>query len=168
MDPEIKKAVLRMIPYGIYILTTASQDRSRISSAAINWVTQCSFNPPLIAVGIKNDTLSSTLLRERKRFVLHFLAKDQARFAFDFFKETKVEGEKLQGHPFVWHLDLPVLKEPIAYLIADLRGEGPAIGDHTIFVGEVIDAQCSKLPEGRHDEAVAWLKDLGEKVYYGG
>jgi len=41
-------------------------------------------------------------------------------------------------------------------------------GDHSIMVGEVIDAGVAKQPEGRADDAVLWLKDLGEKVFYGG
>ena len=41
-------------------------------------------------------------------------------------------------------------------------------GDHSIFVGEVIDAGVSELPDGRPDDATLTLKDLGEKTFYGG
>ena len=41
-------------------------------------------------------------------------------------------------------------------------------GDHHIFLGEVVDAGVSSEPEGRPDEAVLEMKDLGEKVFYGG
>ena len=41
-------------------------------------------------------------------------------------------------------------------------------GDHSLFVGEVVDAGVTKQPEGRADDATLWLKDLGEKVFYGG
>lgn len=168
MDPERKKAVLRMIPYGIYVLTASSPDRSKVSAAAINWVTQCAFQPPLIVVGIKNDSLAYNLLQQGVPFALHFLSKEQARFAFDFFKETQVQGEKLNGHPFAWHaLGVPILSEAPAYLIARVQGQGPG-GDHTPFVAEVVEVGCKEIPQGRLDEAVAWLKDLGEKVYYGG
>ena len=41
-------------------------------------------------------------------------------------------------------------------------------GDHSLFVGEVVNAGVTQQPEGRADDATLWLKDLGEKVFYGG
>ena len=41
-------------------------------------------------------------------------------------------------------------------------------GDHSIFVGKVVDAGVTQEPEGRADEATLLLKDLGEKTFYGG
>jgi flavin reductase (DIM6/NTAB) family NADH-FMN oxidoreductase RutF len=41
-------------------------------------------------------------------------------------------------------------------------------GDHTLFVAEVVEARVKTAPTGRADDAICWLKDLGEKVYYGG
>jgi hypothetical protein len=41
-------------------------------------------------------------------------------------------------------------------------------GDHSLFLGEVIEAGLSKEPEGRADETTLWLRDLGEKTFYGG
>ena len=37
-------------------------------------------------------------------------------------------------------------------------------GDHSLFVGEVIQAGVNQEPEGRADEATLWLSDLGEKT----
>ena len=50
MDADAKKTALRMIPYGLYVLTAAGKD-GRKSAATVNWVTQASFAPPLVAVG---------------------------------------------------------------------------------------------------------------------
>jgi flavin reductase (DIM6/NTAB) family NADH-FMN oxidoreductase RutF len=44
MDADIKKATLRMIPYGLYVMTAKSGDE--IAPATVNWVTQTSFHPP--------------------------------------------------------------------------------------------------------------------------
>ena len=41
-------------------------------------------------------------------------------------------------------------------------------GDHSIFVGEVVDAGIVQAPEGRPDEVTLTLGDLGEKIFYGG
>ena len=42
------------------------------------------------------------------------------------------------------------------------------MGDHSIFVGEVKDAGVAAQPAGRPDDATLTLKDLGDKVFYGG
>ena len=52
MNAESKKTVLRMIPYGIYILT-ADDAGGNVAAATVNWVTQSAFAPPLVVVGVK-------------------------------------------------------------------------------------------------------------------
>ena len=41
-------------------------------------------------------------------------------------------------------------------------------GDHSIFLGKVVDAGVTQEPEGRADEAILLLKELGEKTFYSG
>jgi len=41
-------------------------------------------------------------------------------------------------------------------------------GDHSVFVGEVVDAGQGGAIEGRADDATLWLKELGPNVFYGG
>ncbi len=49
-------------------------------------------------------------------------------------------------------------------MVASVEGKG----DHTVFVAEVVDAGLSQAPAGRPDDAILWLKDLGERIFYGG
>lgn len=39
MDEAAKKAALRMIPYGCYVLTTVSKDGKDVGAATVNWIT---------------------------------------------------------------------------------------------------------------------------------
>ena len=55
MEDNSKKTALRMIPYGLYVMTAEDKD-ARISAATVNWVTQASFKPPLLTVGVKKQT----------------------------------------------------------------------------------------------------------------
>jgi hypothetical protein len=41
-------------------------------------------------------------------------------------------------------------------------------GDHSVLIGEVINAGIHKPFDGRADRAVLAMADLGEKVFYGG
>jgi flavin reductase (DIM6/NTAB) family NADH-FMN oxidoreductase RutF len=61
----------------------------------------------------------------------------------------------------------PILKSVPAYVECALV-ETVEKGDHSIFVGEVVDAGVSKTHEGRPDDITLTLSDLGEKVFYGG
>ena len=66
MDPNVKKTTLRMIPYGLYVLTAADKSGSRVAAATVNWVTQVAFEPPLVVVGVKTDSHAHPLIRRRR------------------------------------------------------------------------------------------------------
>src|SRR6185312_12053494 len=51
MNQDAKKTALRMIPYGIYVLT-ADDGQGNVAAATVNWVTQTAFDPPLVVVGV--------------------------------------------------------------------------------------------------------------------
>ena len=51
MDQDAKKTALRMIPYGIYVLT-ADDGKGNVAGATVNWVTLTAFNPPLVVAGV--------------------------------------------------------------------------------------------------------------------
>ena len=42
------------------------------------------------------------------------------------------------------------------------------MGDHSIFVGKVVEVGLAKSIDGRPDDATLWMRDLGDKVFYGG
>ena len=42
------------------------------------------------------------------------------------------------------------------------------MGDHSIFVGKVAEVGPAKTIDGRPDDATLRMKDLGDKVFYGG
>ncbi len=167
MNVHDKKTALRMIPYGLYIITAESSD-GRVAAATINWVTQASFEPPLVAVGIKADSQTHDIIKERKCFALNILGKGQQGQAFTFFKALVREGNSIGGESFhSGQTGSPILENTPAFVECNLV-ETVEKGDHSIFIGEVINSGINKQPEGRADDAILWLKDLGEKVYYGG
>ncbi|MCZ6899185.1 MAG: flavin reductase family protein, partial [Bacteroidetes bacterium] len=93
MDENAKKYALRMIPYGLYILTAESEND--IVASTINWVTQTSFQPPMIAIGVKVDSNSYKLIQEVRKFALNMLGKGQADLAYAFFKPAVKEDGKI-------------------------------------------------------------------------
>ncbi|HEX3247211.1 MAG TPA: flavin reductase, partial [Chloroflexota bacterium] len=85
-----------------------------------------------------------------------------------FFKPAQRDGNTISGESFhAGSTGAPVLDSTPAYIECKLV-QTVEIGDHSIFVGEVVDARVSRQPEGRADDATLWLKELGENVFYGG
>ena len=167
MDPNAKKTALRMIPYGLYVLTAAKSDGA-VAAATVNWVTQASFEPPLVAVGVKADSHAHALIKDTRAFALNVLGKGQQALAFTFFKPAERQGQTISGEPFrPGTTGAPILTNAPAFIECTLEATVEK-GDHSVFVGRVVEVGVAKAPEGRADDATLWLKDLGDKVFYGG
>lgn len=167
MDATVKKTTLRMIPYGIYVLTAEAAD-GRVAAATVNFVTQTSFNPPLVAVALKADSGAYALVKETKAFALNMLGKGQQGAAFAFFKPAEKQGDKIGGEAYRrGTTGAPILLTASASVECKVV-EVVAKGDHHVVLGEVIEANLAKPPEGRPDQAILLMADLGPNVFYGG
>ncbi|MEO2092992.1 MAG: flavin reductase family protein [bacterium] len=167
MDANAKKTALRMIPYGLYVLASRSND-GQIATATINWVTQASFEPPLVAIGVKRDSAAHAFIQESGSFALNVLGKGQQDLAFAFFKSPEAEGDTVGGQKFSTAVTgSPVFENAAAYLDCRMT-EMAQGGDHSIFLGEVVDAEVRRQIEARADDETLLLRDLGEKTFYGG
>ena len=167
MDNDAKKTTLRMIPYGLYVLT-ADDGAGTITAATVNWVTQTAFAPPVLALGVKADSGAYAVLKSSGKFVLNMLGKDGKGLAFTFFKPAKLEDGKLSGQTFTrGETGAPILDAAIGAIECTVKTI-VAEGDHHIVIAEVIAAHLPKPIEGRPDAAVLEMKDLGDTVFYGG
>lgn len=166
MDADAKKTSLRMIPYGIYVLTAESADGT--AAATVNWVTQTSFDPPLIVVGVKTDSGAYQIVKKAKKFALNMLGKGHQGIAFGFFKPVERDGNTLGGEPIrTGSTGAPILENAIACVECEVS-QIVEEGDHHIVIGKVVDAHVHKAPEGRADDAVLHMRELGDNVFYGG
>jgi flavin reductase (DIM6/NTAB) family NADH-FMN oxidoreductase RutF len=167
MEADDKKTALRMIPYGLYVVTAETED-GRVAASTVNWVTQASFEPPLVVVGVKADSGAHTLIKEAGSFALNVLGKEQQRTAYAFFKHVEREGDEIGGERFrAGSTGAPIIESCPAYVECALL-ETVEKGDHSVFVGEVVEAGVKQEPSGRAEEVTLTLRDLGDKVFYGG
>ena len=141
MDEASKKTALRMIPYGMYVLTSRSQGGQDVSAATVNWVTQTSFSPPLVAVGVKADSSSHHHIKDTGVFAVNVISKDQIGLAFNFFKSHEREGNTIGDEAFEPgpETGCALLLSSPAWWECRVVGE-VSQGDHTLFVGEVLEA----------------------------
>jgi len=167
MNSDAKKTALRMIPYGIYILT-ADDGQGGIAAATVNWVTQTAFAPPLLVVGVKADSGSYQIVKAAGSFALNMLGKAQKNLAFTFFRPADVADGKLSGQAYRKGITgAPLLIEAPAAVECRVK-QIVAHGDHHIVIGEVVEAHLLAPLAGRPDAAILEMKDLGDTVFYGG
>lgn len=167
MNNDAKKTVLRMIPYGIYVLT-ADDGQGNIAAATVNWATQSSFGPPLVVVAVKADSGAYKVLKSAGKFVLNMLGKDQKGAAFTFFKPAAVADGKISGQAYrKGDNGAPILTDAAGAVECKVTTIVEQ-GDHHIVVAEVTEAHLMKPPAGRADAAILEMKDLGDNVFYGG
>jgi len=145
LDLAAKKAVLRLCPYGLYIVTCAHEGETNAFTA--NWLTQVSFEPPLIALSVENASVSLGLIEASGLFTICPLRDDQRELAGALGRSKVKVGDKLARIPH--HLSphgLPLLDAGVlGYVECRVVGK-TAAGDSTLFVGEVVGA--SLVTEG--------------------
>ena len=159
MDPQAKKIALRKIPHGVYIV--GLKQESQLNAFTATWLTQVSFTPPLVALGIRKDSHSLEMIKQGRVFSVNVLGKQQKALAEHFVKPAAVVGEKLSEIPHrPGKTGAPVLEDAIAYFECEVREIANEHGDHAVVIGEVVEAGVRK------DEPALTLMDTG--WHYGG
>ncbi|NOZ08779.1 MAG: flavin reductase family protein [FCB group bacterium] len=145
MDTETRKAVMRMFNYGLFVLTSKSEEK--VTASTVTWVSQASFEPLLISVAIRNSSTTLETVQARGEFLLHLLGRDQKEAAAACFKATVVEENRINGLPFKPDdNDLPELENAAARLSCRVAGS-LCRGDHTLILGEVYSIkQLNRAP----------------------
>lgn len=158
MDEDAKKTALRMIPYGLYVLGVGSGENATVST--VNWMTQTSFSPPLIVVGVKADAGTFTTLKENGKFAVSVLGTGQKDLAFAFFRHVEPEDGKFGDYAYEsGTTGAPIMKDAPAWFECNVKSIVEE-GDHAIVIAEVIEAGV------REETKVLTLEECG--VNYGG
>ncbi len=145
MDDVAKKEALRLFTYGLYAITTGMDERWNAFTA--NWLTQVSFDPPLIALSIANDSVSLPIVRQSGRFAVNVYSAMQRDLAGRLGKSFAKHPEKLDGLAFGRTASgCPVLLDAIAWVECLVENELPA-GDSTLVLGQIVDAHVARREE---------------------
>jgi flavin reductase (DIM6/NTAB) family NADH-FMN oxidoreductase RutF len=138
LDPAAKKTVLRLFTYGLYAVGVAHGDDRNLFTA--NWLTQVSFEPPLIAGSVENDSHSIELLRQSGVFAVSVFSSEHREAAGLLGKRWRLRPDKIEQ--VAHHLGAtgcPILDDALGAIECRVVDSMPA-GDSTIFLGEVISA----------------------------
>ena len=154
LDLESKKTLLRKIPHGLFICGV--REGEEINGFTASWVTQGSFEPPLIVMAVRSEGSSHGIIERTGLFSLNVLRTDQKELAAVFFKPQKALGGRFESSPFTFgELGLPLLDDVIGGLECEVVGQ-VVHGDHTVFVGEVKSACLLMDGEALNLSSTGW------------
>ena len=131
---------LYKLGYGVYVVTSKKDDR--INGQIANTVFQVTSEPPTVAVSINKSNLTHDFIKESRVFAASVLCQDTpltfiGRFGF----KSGRDSDKFKGVDYkTGETGAPiVLDNAVSYLEARVTKEMD-VGTHTIFVGEVVNA----------------------------
>jgi flavin reductase (DIM6/NTAB) family NADH-FMN oxidoreductase RutF/CheY-like chemotaxis protein len=127
------------ISNGVYIVTV--EDQGQINGVTTPWVSQISFDPVMVMVAISPLRKCHEMISNSGRFALNVLASDQVDVASRFALTTGRDMDKFEGVvPQQTPTGSPLLSGIFAYIDCELVNT-VAVGDHSLFLGEVIGAE---------------------------
>ena len=110
-------------------VSCASQGEVNVFTA--NWLTQVSFEPPLIAVSVENTSKSLPMILRSRIFTVNVLREGGRELAGKLGKSAIQHPEKLSGIEYDLGANgCPILREALAWIACEVRHTAPA-GDST-------------------------------------
>jgi len=140
MDQASKKQALRMFTYGLYAILC--EDEGTVNGFTANWLTQVSFEPPLIAVSVENSAKSLPMIQRSRKFTVNVLRSGQRELAGALGKSALKHPDKMEHITYTRTQTedrRPILPAAQAWIACEVRHTTPA-GDSTLLVAEIVDA----------------------------
>ncbi len=139
MDPAIKKKVLRSFTYGLYIVTV--RDGDEVNALTANWLTQTSFEPPMLAFALENDARSLPMILRAGAFAVNVVPEDGRALAGAMGRSSQKNPQKLADVAYEPGptTGSPILPDCVGWVECRLSGMLES-GDHTLLLGEVVEA----------------------------
>ena len=144
MDEEVKRRILRRIPYGMFVMT--ARHGGKAAASTLTWFSQCSFHPPLVMLCVQSNSLTHAAIEGSGALAVNFLAEDQRDVAQKFFRPPEDGGAgTLHGMAYESGPETgsPLLTDLPAWLEARVT-DRVLRGDHTVYVCEVVGAGSRK------------------------
>ncbi|HZC05418.1 MAG TPA: flavin reductase family protein [Ktedonobacterales bacterium] len=156
MDDAVKKEALRLFTYGLYAVSVRAGGQANAFTA--NWLSQVSFDPPLVALSVDNTAASLAMIREARRFVVNVFGAEQRELSGKLGKTLSRSPDKLNGIAFGETASgQPYLSDTLGWVEVAIESETPA-GDSTLLLGRVVDAGMR-----RHGEEPLTMRAAGFK-----
>jgi flavin reductase (DIM6/NTAB) family NADH-FMN oxidoreductase RutF len=135
---RVSKAIGR-IPSGCSILTARAGGRR--TGMLASWVQQAGFDPPTLSVAVKKGRPIERLIDDSRTFILNVLGENPLPMFKHFGRGFSPEDDAFAGIGATDVTDGVVIEDRVGWISAKVREKVDA-GDHWLYIGEVIDADC--------------------------
>jgi flavin reductase (DIM6/NTAB) family NADH-FMN oxidoreductase RutF len=145
MDDELLNRVTWKIPNALALVgSRLGEERNGMTTS---WITQLSMEPVLIGIAVDNTAVTHRLISEGGSFSVNLWDATDTRVFVKFSKpaafESSADGDTLNGRPITTATTgAPIFAEAIAWVDCEVRQQHD-LGTHTLFVGEVVDADIA-------------------------
>ncbi|HEX6922896.1 MAG TPA: flavin reductase family protein [Bacillales bacterium] len=131
MDDRTFRDAMGKFATGVTVITTASGNE--VHGMTANAFMSVSIDPKLISVSVDEKAHMHDKMRQASRFAVSILSEDQLETSMHFAKQKEKEDIE-----FEWFSGVPVIKDALANIVCNVYNAYKA-GDHTLYIGEVID-----------------------------
>lgn len=138
MDDALLNKVTWKIPNVLALVGSRAGDEW--NGMTTSWIMQVSMEPVLIGVAVDNSAVTHRLIEAGGAFSVNLWSSEDTRPLLKFSKPAVKEGMTLNERPIREGITgVPVFEEAIAWMECRVRSSH-ALGTHTLFVGEIVDA----------------------------
>ena len=159
VDGRTLRTVAGMFVTGVTVITSGEEGNAE--GTTVNSFTSVSLDPPLVLFCLHNDSRLRAVVEGCGKFVVNFLQGQQESLARAFAGKGTAEIRDVAHHPSV--TGVPVLSDALAFLSCRTVDAFDG-GDHTIFVGQVVELGVPR----QHQEPLVffrgWLGALEEEL----
>lgn len=135
----------RRLSYGVYIISTL--DGERPTGCVANSVMQITSSPATIAVSMNHDNYTNSCIAKSGKFAVSILSEQSAPGLIGTFGfQSGKEANKFDGVEAVEKEGISVVTDACAYVVCKVIDKMET-STHTVFLGEVIDADVLKNEE---------------------
>ena len=142
MQGEELRALMRRFPSGVAVVTL-DLEGERIG-LTVSSLVSLSLDPPLVGLAVSRQAALHELLRRAGAFGVSLLGEEQEDLATRFSRGVPPIALWSGVEVRAGRLGAPLLEGALGWLECDTCAEH-AVGDHTLFVGEVVSAEAGPL-----------------------
>ncbi|MPZ23175.1 MAG: flavin reductase [Dehalococcoidia bacterium] len=138
LDKREFRNIMGTFATGVTLITAARDEV--YTGITVNSFSSVSLDPVLVLVCIDLTAESHPFIAESRAFVINILARDQEDLSRQFATKDPDKDRAVRNIPHrIGEVGAPILEGTLAHLECTVVNEVHA-GDHTVFVGEVVDA----------------------------
>lgn len=132
IDDQVFRNAMGKFATGVTVVTTTLDNQ--VHGMTANAFMSVSLHPKLVVVSVAEKAQMHNKIAQSGKFAVSILTDEQREMSMYFAGQMK-ENRDIE---FEWISDMPVIRHSLAQIICKVYSTHKA-GDHTLFIGEVVD-----------------------------